>query len=110
MSTLAGLDPANRATLYGSEGTLCFEGNDLFMGVRGDETMSPVSIPEAEQGHWRVEDDFIEAVRGQREVTLTDFETGVAYMEFTDAVWRSMAEGRSVSLPKNPAEPGRGEQ
>jgi len=32
-------------------------------------------------------------------VKLTDFETAVHYMEFTEAVARSMQSGTSVALP-----------
>ena len=99
MSSLAGLHPANEATIYGTEGTLRFAEGDLLFGKRGDENMTTVSIPESQTDSWRVEEDFIDAIRGRREVSMTDFETGVAYMEFTDAVWLSMEGGRLIRLP-----------
>lgn len=37
--------------------------------------------------------------RGREKVRLTDFETGVKYMEFTEAVARSCQSGQAVSLP-----------
>ena len=46
-------------------------------------------FPPHEAGGWRVEDEFISAIRGQEEITHTDFATGVKYMEFTEAVYRS---------------------
>ena len=46
----------------------------------------------------RVERDFIEAIRGQKKIELTDFVTGVRYMEFTEAVVESAESGRRVEL------------
>ncbi len=37
--------------------------------------------------------------RGREEVRLTDFATGLRYMEFTEAVTRSAQSGQAVSLP-----------
>lgn len=37
--------------------------------------------------------------RGRERVRLTDFATGVRYMEFTEAVARSAQSGRAVALP-----------
>jgi hypothetical protein len=48
-----------------------------------------VEVPEAKKGSWRVEADFVESIREKKPVTLTDFETGVRYMRFTEAVWQS---------------------
>jgi predicted dehydrogenase len=44
-------------------------------------------------------DEFIEAIRGKGTITQTTFEDGVKYMEFTEAVARSAAEGRAIALP-----------
>ena len=48
-------------------------------------------IPDSMRGGWRVEADFIAAIRGERRVTRTDFLTGVRYMQFTEAVARVRA-------------------
>jgi predicted dehydrogenase len=45
-----------------------------------------------------VEAEFINAIRGLEPVTHTTFAEGVKYMEFTEAVARSMAEGREQGL------------
>jgi predicted dehydrogenase len=99
MSSVTGLSPTNEATLYGSEAVLRFEDGQLLMGRKGADRLEPIDIPQNEIGSWRVEEDFIDAIRGLRDVPLTDFETGVRYMEFTDAVWMSMEQGRLVDLP-----------
>lgn len=98
-SSIMGPDKTNRATLYGSEAVVRFQSGRLEARRRGSAEPEPIAIPEHEVASWRVEQDFVEAIRGQREVTLTDFTTGVRYMEFTDAVWLSMQQGRAIPLP-----------
>ena len=61
--------------------------------------MSEIEIPEEQQGGWRVEEEFVNAIRGVEEVTHTAFEDGVRYMEFTEAVTRSAQSGMKVELP-----------
>jgi predicted dehydrogenase len=56
-------------------------------------------IPPEEHGRWRVEEEFINAIRGREKVTRTRFEDGVRYMEFTEAVIRSAQSGQAVNLP-----------
>ena len=46
-----------------------------------------------------MEEEFINAIRGKERVTHTAFEDGVKYMEFTEAVARSMASGEAIALP-----------
>jgi predicted dehydrogenase len=53
-----------------------------------------VPIAAEKRGGWRVEADFIDSIRDGKPVRLTDFETGVKYMQFTDAVWESWTNGR----------------
>lgn len=48
-----------------------------------------LELLERANGGWQVEEQFIASVRSGAAVTLTDFSTGLRYMEFTDAVWRS---------------------
>ena len=72
---------------------------ELKGGRRGDAELQTIEIPEEKRGAWRVEEEFINAVRGDEEVTHTSFTDGVKYMEFTDAVSRSMRTGATVALP-----------
>ena len=99
VSTVTGLGESSSATIYGSEGTLHFDGSALTGGRRGDSGLSEIEAPAEEAGGWRVEEEFISAIRGQEEITHTDFATGVKYMEFTEAVYRSRRSGAAVSLP-----------
>jgi predicted dehydrogenase len=99
VSEVTGPPPVSRITLRGTDGVLAFESGTL-LGARADESeLRPVSIPENEVGGWRVEEEFVNAIRGVETVTLTDFATGVKYMEFTEAVSRSIAQHRAVPLP-----------
>jgi predicted dehydrogenase len=99
LSQVTGLPPDNGISIYGSEGTLCFSGNKLYGGRRGDTALDEIVIPADEEGVWRVEEEFVSAIRGNEAITHTTFEDGVKYMEFTEAVARSVAEGRSIALP-----------
>ena len=99
VSSVTGFGELPSATIYGSEGTLHFSGDILTGGRRGDDGLSEIEVPTHEAGGWRVEDEFISAIRGQEEITHTDFATGVKYMEFTEAVYRSRRSGAAVSLP-----------
>lgn len=100
-SSVTGLAPSPSAWLFGSEGTLHFHLQDeaLTGGMRGAKELSPISIPNAERGSWQVEREFIGAIRGDNPVRLTTFEDGVRYMEFTEAVARSLSRREGVELP-----------
>ena len=47
----------------------------------------------------QVEEEFVAAIRGEGSVRRTTFEQGVRYMEFTEAVTRSIQSGCTVKLP-----------
>ncbi len=101
-SAVLGLaQPTSAIWLYGSEGTLRLDGaeNRLYAGRRDDEELSEIEVAESARGAWRVEEEFINAIRGIEAVKLTTLEEGLRYMEFTEAVARSAASGTTVSLP-----------
>ena len=50
---------------------------------------TPVVIDESLKQEWRVEADFVDSIREETQVRLTDFETGVSTMRFTDDVWQA---------------------
>lgn len=90
--------------IFGTEGTLRLRqpvdgALSLSAGKRGDAELSPVEIDTAKRGGWRVEEEFINAIRGQESIIHTDLVTGVRYMEWTEAVTRSLRQGRSITLP-----------
>ena len=61
--------------------------------------MSEIANPPEEQYAWRVEQEFIGAIRGEETIVHTPFDVGVHYMEFTEAVTRSAQSGQAISLP-----------
>ena len=94
--------------LYGSDGVLHYDlAADRVAGASRRAAASPgstqdlkeIPIPADKAGGWRVEADFVASIREGAPVRLTDFETGVAYMEFTEAVAVSAQKGEPVSLP-----------
>ena len=100
ISSTARFAGPNEVVFFGSDGTLRLDlaGQRLEMGRVGDEAMSPVEVPASERADWRVEAEFVDAIRGRGEVRLTDFWTGVRYMAFTDAVLESARSGMRVTL------------
>jgi predicted dehydrogenase len=94
--------------LYGTEGVLHYDlhtdrirGASLKRGHKAGHAgeLIEIDIPAERAGRWRVEEEFVEAIRGGAPVRLTDFATGVAYMEFTEAVARSAEREEPVELP-----------
>ncbi len=100
-SSVTALAPSNEVWLYGSDGTLRLDASALRLhgGRRGDTALAEIAIPESERVGWRVEEEFVNAIRGQEQVRRTTFEDGVRYMEFTDAVTRSFRSGAAVDVP-----------
>ena len=99
VSNVAGLAGAPEVYVFGSNGTLRFSGNQLYGGQKADTELTEIDIPDSEAGAWRVEEEFVNAIRGEEVITHTDFETGVKYMEFTEAVTLSMQSGTAITLP-----------
>jgi predicted dehydrogenase len=102
VSSVAGLAGPAEAFVFGSEGTLRVSGEKLFGGKRGEKELREIPIPATEEGRWRVEEEFIGAIRGTERIKLTTFAAGVKYMEFTEAVARSVATGVAggLALPR----------
>ena len=93
--------------IYGTEGTLRVGSGDVGgsgLGLSGgrrqrSKGLAPIRVPAKKIGGWRVEEEFVNAIRGKEPVTHTDFATGVRYMEWTDAVTRSLRTQETVALP-----------
>jgi predicted dehydrogenase len=94
-------DNSMGVAMYGDQGTLIYDllRDEIRGGKRGAAGLEPIAIPDSERGGWRVEEDFIAAIRDERPVTHTDFATGVRYMQFTEAVARSSRHQMPVLLP-----------
>jgi len=99
-SSLTAMAPPPEAWIFGSEGTLRVEvdAKRLTGGRRGDKELKEIAIPAEQRIGWRVEEEFVNAIRGGEKITHTNFEDGVRYMEFTDAVAKSAASGQAVDV------------
>jgi predicted dehydrogenase len=94
--------------MYGTEGLLHYDLlHDRLLGAgrrsgrdaaKGHE-LEEIPIPAERARQWTVEADFVSSIRVGTPVRFTDFATGVAYMEFTEAVARSAQRGEAVELP-----------
>jgi predicted dehydrogenase len=94
--------PGTQVHLYGSEGTLKYEMQpvDRLLGARrGDAELREIPVPPEKAYDWRVEAEFVGAIRGEEKTEFTDFAAGLRYMEFTEAVARSAAAGAAIDLP-----------
>lgn len=93
--------PGNQIHLYGAAGTLRAtfgSQEEILVGQAGDAKLHRLEVPDSERGGWRVEEEFIAAIRGEEPVRFTDFATGLRYMEFTEAVATSASTGAAVDL------------
>ncbi|MCY4365561.1 MAG: Gfo/Idh/MocA family oxidoreductase [Chloroflexi bacterium] len=100
MSATSGLNGGNHVWMFGTEGTIHVDPQRrVWAGKRGDTELTEVSNPPETQARYRVEEQFTNAIRGREKVDMVAFETGVHYMEWTEAVHRSAQEGRVVNLP-----------
>ena len=100
-SSVTALAPANEVWIFGTDGTLRLDAETMRLSGarRGAKELAEIAIPKERQVGWRVEEEFVNAIRGREKITRTTFEDGVRYMEFTEAVARSAASGQAVELP-----------
>ena len=100
-SGVTALAPPAEVWIFGSEGTLRVEADArrLSGGRRGDRELREITIPAERRVGWRVEEEFVNAIRGREKVSRTTFEDGVRYMEFTEAVAGSAARGEAIDVP-----------
>jgi predicted dehydrogenase len=99
-SAVTGLAPGPEVWLFGSEATLRYDASSekLLGARRGETALREIPIPGELSVGWRVEEEFINAVRGVEKVKFTTFEDGLKYMQFTEAVSSSAASGVSVNV------------
>jgi predicted dehydrogenase len=116
-SAVAPYSPGDFIEIYGSKGAIHYDvaNQRVLLGkldqpgapsqkavrvgqVVAKDTPTPVPIPAKERGEWQVEHDFVSAIRYGTPV-FPNFQDGEAYMEFVEAVGRSLESGRTVTLP-----------
>jgi predicted dehydrogenase len=99
-SETTGLSRGNEIWIFGSEGTIRVDDSqNIFVGRRGDRELAAYPNPPEAQARHRVEEEFVNAIRGLEQVKMNTFEIGVRYMEWTEAIYRSADSGAAVSLP-----------
>lgn len=94
--------PGKQIHLYGSMGTIKVEfgaQEKVWIGRANEPALKLLELPPEKKGGWRVEAEFIGAIRGEEKVRLCDFATATQYMEFTEAVSISAETNRPVDLP-----------
>ncbi len=92
--------PRNEIRLNGNKGGLRLDliRNELWVSAPG-QAERLVEVAPDRLGKWQVEEDFVNSIRQGKPVKLTNFETGVKYMGFTEAVWESWSQfGQRVNL------------
>jgi predicted dehydrogenase len=89
---------ATSVLFFGTGGTIRLKPSPPIEIATGADGFKPIEQRAGEAQDWRVEEEFVAAIRGEGEVHLTDFATGAAYMTFTDAVRESAQSGRRVML------------
>lgn len=104
--TFSGVTPFGQGMgmkLFGTHGMLHYNAStEQIWGVSrraATDAIEPIPIPPEKAWSWQVEAEFVDSIRTGAPVHFTDFESGVGYMEFTEAVARSAQRGEAVTLP-----------
>jgi predicted dehydrogenase len=93
--------PSDHVEIYGDKGTLTYDfGNDIIRaGKHGGQELHDVEIPADIAGDWRVEEDFLAAVKSKGRVRPhPDFDDGLRYMRVVQAVADSRARNEWVDI------------
>ena len=78
----------------------CEECNEFLSPGKVPINISFKNLDQDEDKHLiQAKEEFINAIRGIEQITMATFETGVQYMEWTEAVSRSAESGQDVDLP-----------
>ncbi len=95
------LGQGDRLEIYGSAGTLTYDftSDVVQAGKLGDRALHVVDLPPELEGEWRVEEDFLAAVKSKGRVRPhPTFEDGVRYMRVVQAVADSRARNEWVAI------------
>jgi len=102
-SGIDALAPSDRVEIYGSSGTLTYDfGSDVVeAGKVGDRELHVVELPPELETEWRVEEDFLAAVKSKGRVRPhPNFEDGLRYMRVVQAVADSRARNEWVTVKR----------
>ena len=102
----------NTVEIFGTRGSLKYDmlverpdgtiGGEEVWGMTESETeMYPIEIPAHEERDRTTDSEFIESIRSGVPV-YPDFEEGVRYMQFSEAVAQSILDSRTIKMPPEP--------
>ena len=100
-SGINALAQGDRLEIYGSAGTMTYDftSDVIQAGKLGDRALHVVELPPELEGEWRVEEDFLAAVKSKGRVRPhPTFEDGVRYMRVVQAVADSRARNEWVAI------------
>jgi hypothetical protein len=100
-SSINALAQGDRLEIYGGTGTLTYDftSDIVHAGKLGDRALHVVDLPPELEGEWRVEEDFLAAVKSKGCVRPhPTFEDGVRYMRVVQAVADSRARNEWVAI------------
>jgi len=95
--------PSDCLEIYGDRGTLVYDftADRIRTGKYGGQELHDVDLTPDLEGEWRVEKDFIAAVKSKGQIRPhPDFEDGVRYMRVVQAVADSRARNEWVAIKK----------
>jgi len=102
-SGINALAQADRLEIYGSAGTMTYDftSDVVQAGKVGDRALHVVDLPPELEGEWRVEEDFLAAVKSKGRVRPhPNFEDGLRYMHVVQAVADSRARNEWVTIKR----------
>ena len=102
-SGIDALAPGDRLEIYGSSGTLTydFDSDVVQAGKVDDRGLHVVDLPSELETEWRVEEDFLAAVKSKGRVRPhPNFEDGLRYMRVVQAVADSRARNEWVAVKR----------
>jgi predicted dehydrogenase len=102
-SGVSALAPGDRVEIHGDQGTLTYDfANDIVAaGKRADDKLQIMEIPPELESTWRVEEDFLAAVKSKGRIRPhPDFEEGLRYMRVVQAVADSRARNEWVEVKR----------
>jgi len=100
-SGINALAEGDRLEIYGSAGTLTYDftADVMQTGKVGDHALHVVDVPTELEGEWRVEEDFLAAVKSKGRVRPhPNFEDGLCYMRVVQAVSDSRQRNEWVAI------------
>jgi predicted dehydrogenase len=100
-SAINALTQGDKLEIYGNAGTLTYDFTSDVMqaGKVGDRALHLVDIPSELEGEWRVEEDFLAAVKSKGRIRPhPNFEDGLRYMRVVQAVSDSRACNEWVAI------------